>query len=714
MAYADVEIRIRERVIREVDDQPVSCYPVEITVDGEREFPQGYLDAATQPPNPTDAHYADAGFGQKLFAWLFEGQQLKENWAEIRGAYPQRRLRLRIDADAPELHRVVWESLCEPKRKELPQRHLAAGSATPFSRYLSGRTPHGKPVLGRPIKILVVAPAQVDFEEKYPQDQYPDMAIIKPDEEFQALQDVLQPLTQEEVQPTLLPQPCTLAAIAQELQQGYHVLHLICHGAYNETTHQSRLILANANNKVKPELDTDVTVMLAHQLFEAGVQDENKLRLVFLASCESAKRSSANAYRGLAPQLVNAGVPAVVAMQEQVGKETAREFARVFYGRLLDHGQVDLAANEARQIVMAAGLPGPVIPVLFLRLRSGMLLGQRGKVSSQSDANFWPFLLKNIGKDRCTVFLGPHIHTGVLPSRAHLADKLAQEYGYPLRDTTNLAHVAQYMAIHDPEQLRDDYLQHMIMGIPRRLGLGVNDYQKEALQQKKTICEAVDELDWTAHVAKVQEQEPHLLLADLPIGLYLTSNVDGLMHAALTHKIRRAIQEEPDPDKKLALETHFPRRVQPRWEKSSAGQDKHALRPAPDPDHPVIVHLNGYDEDPEHMVLSEDDYLHHLVRLNSDQDALLPTNVIGKLGQDSLVFIGYELDDWEFRVILHGLLGRIAQKKRHVGVQLTPSSAIDEDKARDYFQSYLSEHRIDIYWGSPQQFVSELHHRWKH
>jgi hypothetical protein len=377
MAYADVEIRIREKITREVDDQSVSCYPVEITVDGEREFPPGYLDATTQPPNPTDAHYADAEFGQELFGWLFAEQQLSKNWAQIRGAYPQRRLRLRIDADEPGLHQVVWESLCEPPEEKQPQLHLAASSATPFSRYLSGQTPHGKPILSRPIRILVVAPAQVDFEQRYPQDQHPDMALIEPDEEFQALQAVLAPLVNHNlVQLTLLSQPCTLAAIAHELLQGYHVLHLICHGEHSKETHQTRLILADPASKVKPELDTDVTVMLAGQLFEAGVQDENKLRLVFLASCESAKRSSADAYRGLAPQLVYAGVPAVVAMQEHVGEETAREFAAVFYTQLLQHGQVDLAANEARQIVIAAKLPGPVIPVLFLRLKDGRLLDQ--------------------------------------------------------------------------------------------------------------------------------------------------------------------------------------------------------------------------------------------------------------------------------------------------------------------------------------------------
>ena len=43
---------------------------------------------------------------------------------------------------------------------------------------------------------------------------------------------------------------------------------------------------------------------------------DSPLRLVFLASCQTATTSPADAFRGLAPQLIHAGVPAVLAMQD--------------------------------------------------------------------------------------------------------------------------------------------------------------------------------------------------------------------------------------------------------------------------------------------------------------------------------------------------------------------------------------------------------------
>ncbi|MCP4514917.1 MAG: CHAT domain-containing protein, partial [Delftia sp.] len=106
--------------------------------------------------------------------------------------------------------------------------------------------------------------------------------------------------------------------------------------------------------------------MLAHQ----SVQP----RLVFLTACQSATRSTSDAFLGLAPKLVGAGVPAVVAMQDAVTVETARKLSAAFYRQLLAHGYVDLAVNEARSALLAAGRADAAVPVLFMRLESGQLL----------------------------------------------------------------------------------------------------------------------------------------------------------------------------------------------------------------------------------------------------------------------------------------------------------------------------------------------------
>jgi hypothetical protein len=46
-------------------------------------------------------------------------------------------------------------------------------------------------------------------------------------------------------------------------------------------------------------------------------------------------------------------------------------------------------------------------------------------------------------------------------------------------------------------------------------------------------------------------------------------------------------------------------------------------------------------------------------------------------------------------------------------VQLEDTGAPDAEKAMEYLQRYLNQFNIDIYWGTPQQFVTELHTRWE-
>jgi hypothetical protein len=60
-------------------------------------------------------------------------------------------------------------------------------------------------------------------------------------------------------------------------------------------------------------------------------------------------------------------------MQDVVTVETARRFERTFYERLLAHGHVDRAANEARSTLLTVGRPDAAVPVLFMRLTDGVL-----------------------------------------------------------------------------------------------------------------------------------------------------------------------------------------------------------------------------------------------------------------------------------------------------------------------------------------------------
>ncbi|MGD2077305.1 MAG: CHAT domain-containing protein [Chloroflexota bacterium] len=684
--YADLEIRILEK--------QQEGYPVEMTLNNEQQFQRGYLDPGfldnwLLSSNP-------AKDGERLFNWLMAEDALKVAWAEMRGQRPQRRIRLRIDASAPELHAIPWELLRDAADGG-PAQDLAATNATPFSRYLAGRWLPGGPIFQRPVKVLVAIANPENLAD------YEDLAAVEVEKEWQLLQEAT--AGQDDIQLTLLDQPCTLANIEEALKEGYHVLHFIGHGAYRERGGQGTavLYLADDQNQVALARDEDIASMLDRQLSHSDLVVDDRLRLVFLASCQTATRNPADAFRGLAPRLIAAGVPAVVAMQDLVPVDTARQFASTFYRQLLVHGQVDLASNEARSALLTAKLSGAAIPVLFSRLRSNQLLGKKGQISGdKTEEDFWPFFLENVDLGRVTVFLGPGVTNGLLPDRETVALKLAEKYGYPMSDNSSLIKVAQFMALKDPALLRSDYMRTLQRSLFNYLDITPTKEQKRQFRNA-SLCETIEAIGWSECVLKIHENEIHHELAALGLPLYVTTNVDNFMVEALKQQ-----------------EGVSPRRIGLRWEQPGAGTPQYVITPEPSAKEPVVLHLNGHDGDPEqmrHLVLSEDDYLEHFVRLSRDQEIVLPMNVLGMLAERSFLFLGYRLDDWELRVILQGLTKQIAEtsrdRKTHIGVQLEMEDELTNEEAINYLQRYMQEFNVDIYWGSTKQFVNELTKRWQ-
>ncbi|MCP4543646.1 MAG: CHAT domain-containing protein [Chloroflexi bacterium] len=345
-SFADLEIRISPR-----DDHG---YPVEITLNGEQQLARGYL--------PADIASLDTGgdpvaVGQRLFNILFADNNHRAAWARAQGQAPRRRVRLWLDARAPELHALPWELLADDSRTS--SAPLSANADTPFSRYLATPEPWGGEVKEYPIRVLAVLSNPEDLEDD-PYNLAPlDLAV-----EQDSLREAI---STDQIKLDFLPLPATLMQIEQALQHapGYHILHYVGHGAFNRRRGQAMLYLQDEEAYTAVVPDEDFTAMLQRL--------SQPPRLVFLTACQSAKPSTTRSYLGLGPKLVEAGVPAVVAMQGTIGIATARKLAQAFYGRLAEHGLVDCAMNEARSQLLTAKRPDAAVPVLFMRLKSGQL-----------------------------------------------------------------------------------------------------------------------------------------------------------------------------------------------------------------------------------------------------------------------------------------------------------------------------------------------------
>ncbi|MCB0168319.1 MAG: CHAT domain-containing protein [Anaerolineae bacterium] len=347
MRHANLEIRIL--------DLTPEGYPVEITFDGEQRFPRGYLQLDIVPWIPSASPITD---GERLFNRLLADDRLKTAWAAARGQSPRRRIRLWIDAAAPGLHTIPWELLRDAGPGLMPQT-LAADIDTPFSRYLADPQRPDTSIVDRPIKLLVALANPANLTDY----NLPPLDI---ETERQLIIQAVSGLGNDQLGIKFLKPPVTLSALEDELKHGCHLLHIVGHGRFHPQRKEAVLFLANDDNQVER--------VSAAELAELVARQAESPRLVFLAACQTATRSPAEAFRGFAPRLIAAGVPAVVAMQDIVPIDATREFTRTFYRRLLHHGQVDLAANEGRSALLAGRDDSWAVPVLYSRVPDGVIM----------------------------------------------------------------------------------------------------------------------------------------------------------------------------------------------------------------------------------------------------------------------------------------------------------------------------------------------------
>ena len=75
-----------------------------------------------------------------------------------------------------------------------------------------------------------------------------------------------------------------------------------------------------------------------------------------------------------------------------------------------------------------------------------------------------------------------------------------------------------------------------------------------------------------------------------------------------------------------------------------------------------------------------------------------------------LLFIGYSLTDWTFRVIFRGVVSAlpISLQRGHMAVQLPRN----EEGAGEYLDRYFGAMHVDVFWGTAREFLQELRARW--
>jgi hypothetical protein len=214
--------------------------------------------------------------------------------------------------------------------------------------------------------------------------------------------------------------------------------------------------------------------------------------------------------------------------------------------------------------------------------------------------------------------------------------------------------------------------------------------------------QAADEILAVAPPDFEVQTEPHALLARLPLPVYLTTNHDGFLAQALRRQGKN------------------PRSAICPWnvnaEAVGSREAEEALLRFPNSRAPVVYHLHGSARYPSSMVVTEEDHLEFLLGLAADRGdgrQLIPTQLRPALTTKPLLFLGYDLQDWTFRFLFHGLVRTVAamEPRRRAVLQLAPPRFDDPDRvaeAQRYLTGYFQRWNIAVFWGDLADFCTAL------
>ncbi|MBM3188853.1 MAG: tetratricopeptide repeat protein [Chloroflexi bacterium] len=273
---------------------------------------------------------------------------------------------MRFGAGTDRLARLPWELVCDRGH------FLVQDTTIALSRYPEAAVPVSESLGDLPLRVLLVIsrPAGV--------------APLDPEKERRALLHGLRTLIEEEDVVVNVLRPPTSEMLAEAVTTGgYHVVHFDGHGVFAlqcpecEAMNAPERATCGACGAALHEVEAQGYLTFednygaeqdvsADQL--AATLHNTDVRLVVLSACQTAVTAAEGMWTGVAPALLRAGVPLVVAMQCSVPTNTAAAFARQFYASLA-HGKPlnEAVADGCRPLVGRPYHNTWFIPVLYAR-----------------------------------------------------------------------------------------------------------------------------------------------------------------------------------------------------------------------------------------------------------------------------------------------------------------------------------------------------------
>jgi SIR2-like domain/TIR domain len=314
----------------------------------------------------------------------------------------------------------------------------------------------------------------------------------------------------------------------------------------------------------------------------------------------------------------------------------------------------------------------------------------------------WKSTLNDIYEWKCIPFIGPGIYKvrdkdgrPLIP--LSIVDKLKERHSDPLENLYQLAKI---------DALEDSYQLARLTQF-----LAIEDAEGNEIDPKGLLSEMIKEIDSSKFSLSSESKSPYDVLAELDLPIYVTTNYDRFLEEALARK-----RKQPETDFfrwSDELMKYFK-----SFEVHSVFEDSDYK---PTQERPLVYHIHGDIENPESMVLTEKDYFDFVINTNKGEEQNLPSFLRQKIAKASLLFVGYTLEDLNFRTIFQGFLTFVdsmvgKNRKPSIAVQLPPElSKKGQAKMQRYLEQYTRRlyPNVHIFWGDTYQFITELDKRWK-
>lgn len=299
-------------------------------------------------------------------------------------------------------------------------------------------------------------------------------------------------------------------------------------------------------------------------------------------------------------------------------------------------------------------------------------------------------------------------------------------------ENCNLPRVAQYYSVtkNDLLSVKQDYLKSLnefLLALAFQNGDEIGEIKKKIASL--SFSDIAHELGYPRYAGV--KGNPLRLLAQLPLPIYITTCHHNFLEVTLSEVGKLNGDGRKEPVSEIFYWNDALNYIPSIYDKEP--------NYTPTPDRPLVYHLYGIDKYPDSIVLTEDDYLDCLARLAMlrstptlpDDTRNIPADVKIAVGGRSLLLLGYNVHDWEFRVLYRGLIQATRETResrqipKSISMQIEPKvdddsiknlPASEQEKERErqqrikcFLETYFSQSKFDVYWGSIEACVAELY-----